>query len=167
MEKMCHYFDLLNWFAGSRPKKVASFAGQDVVKEIYGVQQTVVDNGWVIIEYENSARAAAGLCMFSEKAHVIEVGAIGEKGRLIGQLTQIDVWDHAGDSHTIIEAAPDPNIGKFSHNGGVYLEHVEFMDCIRNDRKPLTDIDATRYGVLVGLAAEESAAKGGCIVKID
>lgn len=49
---------------------------------------------------------------------------------------------------------------ELSHGGGVYYEHLAFMDNIRNKRSPLTDINVAKWSVLVGLAAEESARNG-------
>jgi predicted dehydrogenase len=50
VEKTCHHFDLVTWFADSTPKKVIALAGQDAVKDLYGVQPDIFDNGWVTIE---------------------------------------------------------------------------------------------------------------------
>jgi len=166
VEKMCHYFDLVTWFAGSAPKKVASFSGQDIVMEVHGAEQDVADNGWTIVEYANSARAALGMGMFTN-VDVLEVSALGTTGRMTAKINSVEIWDGSARSHTTIDASPDPETRKYSHNGGVYLEHLAFIDCIRNGRRPLTDIDAARTSTLVGLAAEESFAKGGVAVKID
>jgi len=168
VEKMCHYLDLVNWFAGSRPKKVSSFSGQDVVTEVEGAPQNVFDNGWTNIEYENSTRATLGMGMFCEQGtDLLEVSALGPKGRLCSNLNTVNLYDGTAKSHTMFDLTPGPDIQKYSHNGGVYFEHLEFMDCIRNNRKPLTDFEVARNSVLVGLAAEESAAKGGAPVKIN
>lgn len=165
VEKMCHYIDLVTWFAGAEPQKVASFSGQDIVMEVHGAEQNVVDNGWAIVEYANSARAALGMGMFA-KTGIMEVNALGTTGRMTGKMNSVEIQDGAARTHTTIDVSPGPEIQKYSHNGGVYFEHVEFIDCIRNNRTPLTNIDVARCSTLVGLAAEESIAKGGAVVKL-
>jgi len=61
---------------------------------------------------------------------------------------------------------PDDNISALSHAGGIYFEHRAFIDNIRNNKKPLTDIETAKWSTLVGLAAEESAGNGGTPVTL-
>jgi len=168
-EKTCHFFDLMNWFAGARPKKVAAFAGTDVVKDIYGVKPDVVDNGWAMVEYDNNARAMLGLCMFAVKGETVEMGVLGDRGQMVGSHhdSRICCRDYDSSIERVYHENVDPEVARFSHNGAVYLEHLEFAECVRGGRTPLTGIDAARFSTLVGLAAQESADKGGSTVMID
>ena len=162
-EKTCHYFDIMTWFAGSRPKRVTAFAGQDVVKDIYGVQPDIFDNGWALVEYENNVRATLGLCMFCPVSHDIEIGVVGDEGRLscwiAAQKIAYTAYDAPGEK--TIDPGPGPEIARLSHGGGVYFEHLAFIDNIRNDRTPFTDVEVAKWSTLVPLAAEESARNGG------
>ena len=163
VEKTCHYFDLMTWFAGARPKKVIALAGQDVIKEIYGVKPDVYDNGWVIIEYENGVRASLGLCMFCDCEYDIEMGVIGEKALMEGFFNQsrVKLTEYGPQTTSDIQVRTEGKYRKLSHGGGVYFEHLAFVDNIRNGKKPLTDIETAKWSTLVGLAAEESAGNGG------
>jgi len=162
VEKTCHYFDLMTWMSLSVPKKVIALAGKNVVKEIHGVKPDVFDNGWVIVEYENGVKATLGLCMFCKCEHDTEIGVIGDKGKMEGLFNahKIEVAEYETASTTIIDARGRADAESLSHGGGVYYEHLEFIDCIRNDREPLTDIEVAKWSTYVGLAAEESARNG-------
>lgn len=168
VEKTCHYFDLMTWFSGSCPKKVLASAGLDVVREIYGVTPDVFDNGWVIIEYESGARANLGLCMFAHDGPDIEMGVIGDRGRMEGFFSgqRIDLWEYEGKKTVSIDTRVDSDKVMLSHGGGVYYEHLAFLDNIRRGGRPLTDITAAKWSTVVGLAAEESARGGGRAVSL-
>lgn len=168
VEKTCHFFDLMTWFADARPKKVIALAGQDVVKEIYGMKPDVYDNGWVIIEYENGIRASLGLCMFCNCEYGLEMGVIGKEAVMEGFLAQsrIKLTEYGTRTTNDIQIGVEEKYRSLSHGGGVYFEHLAFIDNIRNGKKPLTDIEAAKWSTLVGLAAEESAANGGAPVTL-
>ena len=159
VEKTCHYFDLMTWFADSTPKRVCAVAGLDVVKDIYGIKPDVFDNGWVIIEYENGAKGMLGLCMFSH--HPLSVGVVGDGGKMEGFFVaqKID-YNRRGESVVEIDAGEGNKYDHLSHGGGVYFEHLAFIDSIRNNRTPLAGIGVAKWSTLVGLAAEESARNG-------
>jgi len=98
VEKACHFFDLichLNNLAPrsaaqpGRPMPVAVYAtgGQALnhLDESYvdGGTPDVLDHAYVLIDFENRARASLELCMFAEaSAFQFEVSAVGERGKL-------------------------------------------------------------------------------------
>jgi myo-inositol 2-dehydrogenase / D-chiro-inositol 1-dehydrogenase len=161
VEKTCHYFDLMTWLVDSTPKSVSAVAGQDVIKEIYGVKPDIFDNGWVMIDYENGARGMLGLCMFGGGRKPVSVSVIGDEGQVEGyyQSQKIE-YSKRGEPTAEIDTGKDNDYAHLSHGGGIYFEHQAFIDNIRNNRTPLTDIRAARWSTLVGLAAEESARNG-------
>ena len=159
VEKTCHYFDLMTWLSDSTPKKVVALAGQDAIKDIYGIKPDVFDNGWVIIEYENGVKGMLGLCMFSH--HPLSVGVVGDAGKMEGLFGAQKInYSKRGGNVTEIDAKEGNEYSHLSHGGGVYFEHMAFVDNIRNNRTPLTDINVAKWSTLVGLAAEESARNG-------
>ncbi len=163
VEKTCHYFDLMTWFADSIPKKVVALAGQDAVKDIYGIEPDIFDNGWVIIEYENGAKGMLGLCMFSH--HPLSVGVVGDGGKMEGFFAAQKIsHNKRGEKTTEIEMKEGNKFSHLSHGGGVYFEHLAFIDNVRNGLTPLTDINVAKWSTLVGLAAEESARNGSAPV---
>lgn len=165
VEKTCHFFDLMTWLVDSTPKTVCALAGQDVVKEIYGFQPDIFDNGWVIIEYENGARGMLGLCMFGAGRKPLSITVLGENGQLEGLFGPAKIeYAKKGQKTVEVEPTKDNRYAHLSHGGGVYFEHLEFIESIRQNRPPLTDINAAKWSTLVGLAAEESARNGGAPV---
>ena len=166
VEKTCHFFDLMTWLVDSTPKRVSAVAGQDVVKEIYGVKPDIFDNGWVTIEYENGARGMLGLCMFGAGRKPLSITVLGENGQMEGNFgsQKIDYTKRGVPGVEVVDADESKEYAHFSHNGGVYFEHLAFIDSIRNNRTPLTDITAAKWSTLVGLAAEESARNGSAPV---
>lgn len=165
VEKTCHYFDLMTWFTDSAPKSVCAVAGQDVVKEIHGVKPDIFDNGWVIIEYENGARGMLGLCMFGGRKP-LSASVLGDTGQMEGSFgsQKIDYMRLGKPGCEVIDTSEDNDHAHLSHSGGVYFEHLAFIDNVANNRAPLTDIGVARWSTLVGLAAEESARNGSAPV---
>ncbi|MEL7434588.1 MAG: Gfo/Idh/MocA family oxidoreductase, partial [Chloroflexota bacterium] len=84
VEKCCHYFDLINLFAGARPQKVyasGSMAINFTDFEYEGEKSDILDNAFVIIDYDNGVRANFSLCMFAPLFYE-ELVVCGEEGRL-------------------------------------------------------------------------------------
>ena len=84
VEKCCHFFDLMNLVAGSRPARVMASGGQDVnhLDEVYdGERSDILDNAFVIVEYENGIRANLDLCMFAEASRQEQEISVVEIGR--------------------------------------------------------------------------------------
>lgn len=179
VEKSCHHFDLFNWFAGSRPVSVYASAGLDGLDNVKNFKCTINDNAWVIVNYENGARAMLGLCMFLGKPdraegtigfHRREIGVAGEKGILHteGYLPAGNIEIHYADSHNLIryELKKEGTIpNKFNQEGnkGIFMD---FAECIREKKKPFASGEIGRMALAVSLAAEKSCAEKR-IVQID
>ena len=86
VEKCCHFFDLMRLITNSEPKRIMASAGQDVnhLDEVYdGKKSDILDNGYVIVDFENGTRAMLELCMFAEGSkYQEEIIATGPKGKL-------------------------------------------------------------------------------------
>ena len=84
VEKCCHYFDLINLFAQSRPRRVFASGSMAVnFKEFEHDQgkSDILDNAMVIIDYENGVRGSFGLAMFAPMFYE-ELVVCGDVGRL-------------------------------------------------------------------------------------
>jgi len=84
VEKCCHYFDLFNLFAESRPVSVYASGGQAVNFKYFeydGEKSDILDNAFVTVEYANGIRANFNLCMFSPMVYE-EIVLCGDEGRL-------------------------------------------------------------------------------------
>ena len=75
VEKCCHFFDLMRFITQSEVKQVFASGSQDVnhLDEIYnGKVPNIIDNGYVIIDFENGVRGLLDLCMFAENSEIQE-----------------------------------------------------------------------------------------------
>jgi predicted dehydrogenase len=86
VEKCCHFFDLMRLIIGSKPVSVYASGGQDVnhLDEQYnGKKPDIIDNAYVIVNFENGARSLLELCMFAENSDMQEeLVATGNKGKI-------------------------------------------------------------------------------------
>ena len=84
VEKCCHYFDLMNLFAGARPVSVFA-TGSAAVNffnfEYAGEKSDILDNAFVVVTYANGVRASFNLCMFAPMFYE-ELVLCGDEGRL-------------------------------------------------------------------------------------
>lgn len=168
VEKDCHHFDLFNWMIGSRPLKVVAFGGQNVEYKYKGkftklkdkgTRVDVIDNAWVITEYENNARSCLGLCFFSPYGNdVLEVGAIGDRGKLesFQSLKKIITWGRQKKNKRVYNITIPSEVEKLSHNGAVYYEQKEFIECIRRHKKPFVTGEVGLTSIAIPIAAEKS-----------
>ena len=66
VEKCCHHFDLMRRILRAEPVRIIASGGQDVnhLSETYGGRRSdILDNAYVIIDFDNGARAMLDLCM--------------------------------------------------------------------------------------------------------
>jgi len=182
VEKCCHFFDLMRLLTKSEPLRVMASAGQDVnhLDESYdGKPSDILDNGYVIVDFENGTRAMLELCMFAEGArYQEEISAVGPKGKIEALVPGPGrFWpSHLGDAPIpqIIISPRDPKnpeIREFpvdptlldagDHNGSTFYQHEGFLALLRGERRqPDVSFDDGWKAVEMGLAAQESASKG-------
>ncbi len=182
VEKNCHHFDIFNWMLGSRPQKVCAFGGQNVMKRGEMVEviimetgeknvvtdSDVIDNAFVIVEYENGARAELSLCFFSPYGNDLEIGAVGDGGKLESWVKahRLHLWKNAdgGQMQTIDPPSDVTQYGVF--HTGAYMQHIDFANGIMNDTPPFCDGAIGRESIIIALAAEKSI-KENRIVYVD
>ncbi|MEM7034305.1 MAG: Gfo/Idh/MocA family oxidoreductase, partial [Chloroflexota bacterium] len=179
IEKCCHYFDLFNLFAQSKPVSVFATGGMAVnfrEFEYAGQKSDILDNAYVIVTYENGVRANFDLCMFAPTAYE-EVVLCGDAGRLKASEVSGLLAGNQAESRLEINMGLDcpsrvmtPSypafIEKSGHSGATYYEQVYFVDNIEG--KPTTTASAADgfWSVVVGAAAEESVKQGN-VVEVD
>ncbi len=172
VEKCCHYFDLLNLFAQSRPKLVyatGSMAVNFKSFEFEGRKSDILDNAIVTIEYENGIRASFSLCMFSPQFYE-EITICGDEGRLKAfenqdflknteHKCQLEIY--TGEllpSRTSYPHYPS-YIESSGHHGATFFEHKKFIDSIEGHETDLAKPEEGFWSVVVGYAAQESITK--------
>lgn len=86
VEKCCHFFDLMLHIMKAKPVRVMGSGSQDVnhLDEVYdGKRSDIVDNAYVIIEFEGGQRACMDICMFAEASrHQEEIACVGDAGKI-------------------------------------------------------------------------------------
>lgn len=167
VDKNCHHFDLMNWWVGSRPRRVAAFGGCAVNRVIEGPHQGH-DHATVSFEYDNGVRGTLHLCMFARDfpGEDLELGIVGDAGMLQTRISEIQIlqWQRGAQQKEprIHQVSARPGEGWGSHLGFDEM-HVEFIQCLRERRTPLTSVAACLDGTRLAIGAEESIRTGGVV----
>ena len=173
VEKCCHYFDLMNHIARSRPVRVMASGAQDVnhLDEVYdGEVPDIIDNALVIVEYDDGLRGSLDLCMFAESSvNQEELSVVGDEGKAEAFLPSKEVRvgrrEHGRDG-VRSEVVTDPRVRwEGFHHGSSYLEHLDFLAACRAGTAPAVSLDDGLWSVAVGVAAQRSVAEG-CVVEL-
>ncbi|GAA0783361.1 Gfo/Idh/MocA family oxidoreductase [Roseibium denhamense] len=186
VEKCCHFFDLMRLIMKCEPVRVMASAGQDAnhKEERYdGEQPDILDNGYVIVDFENGARAMLELCMFAEGSrYQEEVSAVGPAGKIealvpgpgrfwpkdLGEapVPQLIVSPRHPKGPRQIDIPVDPAIlDAGDHNGSTFYQHQGFVAVVRGEKQlPEVSLEDGRRAVEMGLAAQQSARTGQVVV---
>ena len=181
VEKCCHFFDLMRLILRSNPVRVMASAGQDVnhLDEVYdGKPSDIWDNGYVIVDFANGARAMLELCMFAEGSEYQEVvHAVGPDGKIechvpgptrfwpedLGEppVPHLIVSPRTPKGPRRVEVPVDPTLlAAGDHNGSTFYQHQRFLRVIRDNGQVEVNLRDGAWAVAIGLAAQESAAEG-------
>ena len=168
VEKCCHFFDLMNLVADSRPRRVIASGGQDVnhLDEVYdGERSDILDNAFVIVEYDNGIRANLDLCMFAEASRneqeLSVVGTLGKVEAAVPGDGSIWVGERSDRSLTSVAAPIDDRVAHVGfHFGASFIEVARFCDAVRNGTGADVDVNAGLWSVAVGVAAHRSIDEG-------
>jgi len=155
LEKNVHHFDLFNWFAGSRPVRVAAFGGADVLYRESGV----LDNAVVIVEYENGVRAALQLGLFHRVGFHLELGLLGEAGRLEALVPPEKLTCVSPDIRETRVFSRTPIRGRTDHEGEV-PQHAAFAALVRADKPDVGALERVRDAHVIALAAQRAIREG-------
>jgi len=145
VEKCCHYFDLINLFAQSRPKRVFASGSMAVNFKDFDHDRgksDILDNAMVVIEYENGVRGSFALAMFAPMFYE-EIVVCGDIGRLrasenldflpgLPLKSQLEIF--GGETYPSRMTTPSypVTIEESGHSGATFFEHVHFIDSIDN-----------------------------------
>ena len=167
VEKCCHFFDLMRRIIGSEPVRVMASAGRDVnhLDESYhGDIPDILDNAYVIFDFENGARALLDLCMFAEASrHHEELCAIGETGKVECLLPQNIVargaradWQMQSETVHVEKEILDAGY----HSGATYFQNQAFLRAVRGEADVIVTADDGHRAVAMGVAAQMAVAQG-------
>lgn len=166
VEKCCHFFDLMNFIIGSRAVRVYASGAQDVnhLDESYdGETPDILDNAYVLVDYENGVRALLDLCMFAEASrNQEEIAATGDAGKVecaipSSRLTIGRRSPYKVDSLETTKIEVDETALKAgTHHGSTYYEHEAFLRAIQTGAPPEVTLQDGTRAVAIGAAAERS-----------
>jgi len=168
VEKCCHFFDLMNVLVDAAPVRVMASGGQSVnhLDEQYdGERPDILDNAYVIVEYEGGARAMLDLCMFAEASrNEQEISVVGDQGKVEALVSEgvVRIGRRAdGIGRTTERQVLDSSVRHEGlHHGASYLEHVALMHAIRTGSAPAVTVHDGLLSVAVGVAAHRSIDEG-------
>ena len=169
VEKCCHFFDLMCLIAKSKPISVYASGAQDVNhldEEYDGKKPDIIDNAYVIVNFENGVRSLLELCMFAENSDMQEeLVATGNKGKIETSVPSNESGKISSnlrigmrDGETRLETIEvDKKILEAGHHhGSTYYEHLAFLNAIKNNSNPEVSLNDGLIAVAVGEAAEKS-----------
>lgn len=164
VEKCCHFFDLMNHITGATPVRVLASGAQDVnhLDEVYdGEVPDILDNAFVIVDYDDASRALLDLCMFAEgSAHQEELSVVGDLGKVEAFLPSAEVrigTRTGGRDGVVTEVVHDDRVAyEGFHHGSSYLEHLDFLAAIRRGGAPDVGPADGLLSVAMGVAAHRS-----------
>lgn len=182
VEKCCHFFDLMRLALGCEPVRVMASGSQAVNhadERIGGAVPDVLDNGFVIVDFANGARAMLDLCMFAEGSRFQEeLSAVGPSGKIEAFVPgptrfwptslgapptpQVVESPRAPKGPVVREIPIDPALlDAGDHNGATFYQHQRFLELVRGTRvAPEVSLTDGKIAVLMGLAAERSIREG-------
>jgi len=174
VEKCCHYFDLFNFFAESKPVEVFGIGGMDVNFkdfEYQGRSSDILDNAFVSVKYENGVKGMFNLCMFAPLFYE-EITMCGDEGRLhaseqedfiTGPVLETKFQLNSGERPSFNAEPHYPElIEQSGHNGATFFEQINFIENMLGN--PVDTVTAGVldgfWSVVVGAAAEQSVKEG-------
>ncbi len=163
VEKCCHFFDLMRHIIAAEPVRVFASGAQDVnhLDERYdGETPDLVDNAYVVVDFETGARALLDLCMFAEASRdQEEIAAVGDRGKVecgVPSSTLLIGRRDAKDLETETVFVDPAVLAAGDHHGSTYFEHLAFLDALDGGGKPEVGLDDGLWAVAMGVAAERS-----------
>lgn len=185
VEKCCHFFDLMRVLVKSEPTCIMASAAQSVnhLDETYdGETPDILDNGYVIVDFENGSRAMLELCMFAEGSKFQEeLSAVGPNGKIealvpgpgrfwpahLGDapIPQLIVSPRAPKGPVHHDVPVDPTLlDAGDHNGSTFYQHQKFLQLVRGEiETPEVSLLDGWKAVAMGLAAQLSAQTGQAV----
>jgi predicted dehydrogenase len=167
VEKSCHHFDLMRHVLQAEPVRVFASGAMDVNHrdERYGGEvPDIIDNAYVVVDFDNGARALHDLCMFAEASrHAQELSAVGDRGKvecLLPEGSVVTGRRGQGPVKSVQVEVPDEVLRAGSHHGATYYELLDFQSAVREGRPArVTALDGLK-AVAMGLAAQRSMDEG-------
>ncbi len=184
VEKCCHFFDLMRLLTQSEPIRIyasASVAHNHLDEHYPDGTPDILDNAYVIVDFESGQRALLELCMFAEGArYQEEISVVGPRAKVecfvpgpgrfwpahLGApptpLLVLSPREPKGPSE--LEVPVDPQaLAAGDHNGSTFYQHQRFQTTVQGQGRVEVSLHDGLAAVRMGLAAQESARTGQAI----
>lgn len=174
VEKCCHFFDLMRLIVRSEPTRIYATGGMDVnhLDERYnGETPDILDNAFVLVDFENGVRAQLDLCMFADGSEEQEeISAVGDQAKLEVKIPSATVtysprvgfvWPKQTVTETISTDAAALAAG--DHHGATYHQLMAFHDALVHDRPATVSARDGLWSVAMGAAAHQSIETGQAV----
>ncbi len=164
VDKNCHHFDMMNWWVGARPQRVAAFGGNAVMQVVDAAHQ-VNDHSTVSFEYANGVLGTLQVCLFARDFpdEELEMGIVGDTGSLQTRVSAIEIlqWKRGANPRTpIVHKVHSPAGEGWGNHLGFDEIHAAFLDAVINGTPHVTSVRDCLDGSLLAIAAEKSCISG-------
>ncbi|MGM9471342.1 Gfo/Idh/MocA family protein [Pseudarthrobacter sp. YS3] len=182
VEKACHFFDLMRYVLGDEPVRIYASGSADVnhQDESYdGRVPDIIDNAYVIVDFEHGARAMFDLCMFAEGSEFQEhLSIIGDRAKVECFVpVSPEHWPGHEDVPAEVVLSPRSTLNPVrqaievdakilaagGHHGSTYYEHLGFRNAVLGAGRVEVTVQDGLRAVRMGLAAEQSAREGKAV----
>lgn len=185
IEKCCHFFHILYLLSNSKPISVYASGNLDtnhLNKYIDDNPTKLIDNAFIIVNFENGIRACLEICLFSDGSkHQTELSVIGNKGKIECFIpsNKIVISNRPNQGNYTISYDPpekeDNNINKYKlqtdndleqiglYNGSIYWQHLNIINSIFFKKKSRVDYKQGLVSLIISIAAQESIDKNKLI----
>jgi len=170
VEKCCHFFDMMRVIMQEEPVRIFASGAQDVnhLDERYnGRIPDILDNAYVIVDFESGARGVLDLCMFAnDKEQQEDIYALGDKGRLDVKIPDANVtWTPRSleNGWTCHIETPSDIMAAGDHHGATYFQLKDFHKALVTGDKPTVSAQDGLRSVQMGAAAHLSIETGKAI----
>ena len=153
-EKVCHYFDILNWMADAVPQRVLCSGGINV----YNDGRDTWDHASTTMDYPGGFRAIHGLCMYAPNR--LDLQIVGDEASI-----------HVMSDHLLLHARkgkPEPlalpqevlhGQRRAGQETAVLRMYQDFLDCVQNNKQPWMDADKAMASSKIAWLGELSSEK--------
>ena len=177
VEKCCHFFDLMNLVMPGRPERVYASGSQMVnhLDERYdGRTPDIIDSAYVIVDYDDGARALLEVCMFAEATHdQQEFAVMGDGGKIEARVPSDVVRIGVKGTHGIgnVRSVNVSSTAAYEglHHGSSYVEHQHFLEAVNSldtegrRASSQASLSAGMLAVAMGVAGRRSITTGRAI----
>ena len=185
VEKCCHFFDLMRLLLQAEPVRVFASGGVDVnhLDERYnGETPDILDNAFVIVDFDNGKRALLDLCMFAEGSRYQEEISI------TGSTAKVECFIPGPGRFWPVETLGEPPTPKLvlsprdpkepqemaipveahllaagDHNGSTWYQHVGFRNAVLGKGSVDVSVEDGLKAVQIGMAAQLSIIRGEAV----